>query len=144
MHQKILSVSVSALMLGLVGQASAQLGSGGGGDLSAASDSSPPKFTVDTNQDGLLNVADFTTFTKLYALGSPLANCDGSTATPTLNVADFTCYLQAYATAAAAMNQNAPAGTQDHLGDVAAARPKTPAGIATNSTSLTATSISGQ
>jgi photosystem II stability/assembly factor-like uncharacterized protein len=52
---------------------------------------------ADIDDDGLLTVADFTRFLQTFAAGSPLANCDQSTAAPALNVADFSCFLQRFA-----------------------------------------------
>jgi photosystem II stability/assembly factor-like uncharacterized protein len=51
----------------------------------------------DINDDGALNIADFTAFLQAFAFASPQANCDQSTQPPVLNIADFTCMLQRFA-----------------------------------------------
>ena len=139
MRTNVLAVSVFALGLGLAHQAAAQVGSPsnvksvdagapGSTPISTATTATDSFKYADMNDDGLLNVADFTSFLKLYALGDPIANCDASTAKPELNAADFTCYLQVYAFAQATSTQQ---------------QRQTPSGTATQATSLTATNTSG-
>jgi photosystem II stability/assembly factor-like uncharacterized protein len=48
---------------------------------------------ADLNDDGAVNVDDFTTFINLYAAQDPRANCDQSTTHPILNIDDFTCLI---------------------------------------------------
>jgi hypothetical protein len=43
------------------------------------------------------NSLDFECFNYYYAMGHPLANCDGSTVEPILNLDDFTCFNNRYA-----------------------------------------------
>lgn len=49
---------------------------------------------ADQNDDGLLNVADFTAFLQAFSASAPWADIDGS---GSLNVADFSAFLQRFA-----------------------------------------------
>jgi photosystem II stability/assembly factor-like uncharacterized protein len=48
---------------------------------------------ADLNDDGAVNVDDFTAFINLYAAQDPRANCDQSTTHPILNIDDFICLI---------------------------------------------------